>query len=40
LLQKEVLGKISVSEADAKKFYDENQDKFKAPEQTRATMYL
>jgi peptidyl-prolyl cis-trans isomerase C len=40
LLQKEVLGKISVSEADAKKFYDENQDKFKAPEQTRASHVL
>jgi peptidyl-prolyl cis-trans isomerase C len=40
LLQKEVLGKISVSDADAKKFYDENQDKFKAPEQTRASHLL
>jgi peptidyl-prolyl cis-trans isomerase C len=40
LLQKEVLGKISVSEADAKKFYDENQDKFKAPEQTKASHVL
>ena len=40
LLQKEVLGKISVSDADAKKFYDENQDKFKAPEQTRASHVL
>jgi peptidyl-prolyl cis-trans isomerase C len=40
LLQKEVLGKISVSDADAKKFYDENQDKFKKPEQTRASHVL
>ena len=41
LLQKEVYGKISVSEADAKKFYDENQDKlFKVPEQTRASHVL
>ena len=40
LLQKEVLGKISVSDADAKKFYDKNQDKFKAPEQTRASHVL
>lgn len=40
LLQKEVLEKISVTEADAKQFYDKNQDKFKVPEQTRASHIL
>jgi len=40
LLQKEVFSKVSVTEADAKKFYDDNPDKFKMPERTRASHVL
>lgn len=36
----ESLGSISVSDADAKKFYNENQDKFKYPDKVRAAHIL
>jgi peptidyl-prolyl cis-trans isomerase C len=38
--EKEVLGKINISEADAKKFYDENPDKFKVEESFRTSHIL
>lgn len=40
LLQKEVASKITVSEADAKKFYDDNKDKFKTEESIKASHIL
>ena len=40
LMQKEVFGKVTVSEADAKKFYNDNPDKFKMPERTKASHIL
>ncbi len=40
LLQKEVLNKLSVTEADAKQFYDKNPDKFTVPQRTRASHIL
>src|SRR6266567_569580 len=40
LLEKEVTSKITVPETDIKKFYDENQDKFKKPEGYRASHIL
>jgi peptidyl-prolyl cis-trans isomerase C len=40
LLEKEIVSKISVSDADIKKFYEENQDKFKQPESYHASHIL
>lgn len=40
LFQKEVVGKITVTEADARKFYNENKDKFKQPESYHASHIL
>jgi peptidyl-prolyl cis-trans isomerase C len=40
LVDKEVAAKITVSDADAKKFYDENLDKFKQGENIRASHIL
>jgi peptidyl-prolyl cis-trans isomerase C len=40
LVDKEVAAKIAVSDADAKKFYDENIDKFKQGENIRASHIL
>ena len=40
LVDREVTGKITVSDADAKKFYDENIDKFKQGENIRASHIL
>ncbi len=40
LFEKEIAGKITVSEADAKKFYEENKDKFKRPESYHASHIL
>jgi peptidyl-prolyl cis-trans isomerase C len=40
LIVKEIVPKVSVSDADAKKFYDDNKDKFKRGEQIRASHIL
>jgi peptidyl-prolyl cis-trans isomerase C len=40
LVVKEIVPKVNVSDADAKKFYDENIDKFKRPEQIKASHIL
>jgi peptidyl-prolyl cis-trans isomerase C len=40
LVVKEIVPKVTVSETDAKKFYDENIDKFKRPEQIKASHIL
>jgi peptidyl-prolyl cis-trans isomerase C len=40
LVEKEIASKTTVSEADAKKFYDENIDKFKQGESIRASHIL
>jgi peptidyl-prolyl cis-trans isomerase C len=40
LIEKEIVSKTTVSDADAKKFYDENGDKFKRGEQIKASHIL
>lgn len=40
LVVKEIVPKVTVSDADARKFYDENIDKFKRPEQIKASHIL
>jgi len=40
LIEKDLASKVTVSEADAKKFYDENPDKFKQGESVRASHIL
>jgi peptidyl-prolyl cis-trans isomerase C len=40
LIEKQIASKVSVSDAEAKKFYDENKDKFKHEEMVRASHIL
>jgi len=40
LLEKQWAGKINVTQDDAKKFYDENKQRFKTPEQIKASHIL
>jgi len=40
LIETQIASKVIVSEADVKKFYDENPDKFKLPESVRASHIL
>ncbi len=40
LLEKEIVSKMTISDADIKKFYEENQDKFKQPESYHASHIL
>ncbi|WP_298271019.1 peptidylprolyl isomerase [Geobacter sp.] len=40
LVEKEIASKVTVTEAEAKKFYDENIDRFKQPETVRASHIL
>lgn len=40
LVEKEIAGKIDVSDQEAKKFYDDNQDKFKRAESVKASHIL
>ena len=40
LIDSEIASKVTITEADAKKFYDENVDKFKQPETVQASHIL